>query len=100
MAFMQITIVPVGTGTTSVGNYVADIENFLRDKGIEHTLHDMGTIVTGTPEELFKLAEELHNLPFTKGAQRVVTSITIDDRRDIDRRLGDKQRAVTDRLEE
>ena len=100
MAFMQITIVPVGTGNTSVGNFVADIERYLRNKGVEHTLHDMGTIVTGTPGELFKLAEEMHNLPFTKGAQRVVTSISMDDRRDIDRRLGEKQRAVTDRLEE
>ena len=100
MAFMQITIVPVGTGSTSVGDFVADIERYLQGKGVEHTLHDMGTIVTGTPGELFKLAEEMHSLPFTKGAQRVVTSITLDDRRDIDRGLGDKQQAITSRLQE
>ena len=100
MAFMQITIIPIGTGSPSVGDFVADIEGYLQNIGIEHTLHDMGTIVTGTPGELFKLAEEMHSLPFTKGAQRVVTSITLDDRRDIDRGLGEKEKSVTSRLQE
>jgi len=100
MAHLQITVIPVGTGSTSVGNYVADIERFLMEKGVEHTLHDMGTILTGSAEKLFRLAAELHSLPFRAGAQRVVTNITLDDRRDVERGLGDKQRSVKKRLEE
>lgn len=99
MAHMQITVIPVGTGTTSVGDYVADIERYLMNKGIEHTLHDMGTILSGPADELLRLAEEIHSLPFSKGAQRVVTSITLDDRRDVNRGLGDKKKAVTKRLQ-
>ena len=91
---MQITIIPVGTGTVSVGSFVADIERFLREKGVEHSLHDMGTIIAGSTGELFAVAEEIHRLPFTKGAERVITHITVDERLDLDRKIGDKQQSV------
>ncbi len=54
----------------------------------------MGTVIHGAPEELLHLANEIHNLPFSRGAQRVVTHIALDDRRDKDRGLGAKQEAV------
>ncbi len=98
MALMQITIIPLGTATTGVGDYVADVERFLRDREVAHTLNDMGTVIQGAPAELLRLANEIHNLPFHRGAQRVVTHITIDDRRDKDRGLGEKQEAVLQRL--
>ena len=100
MAHMHITVIPVGTGTPSVGDYIADIELFLQERKIKHTLHDMGTVIVGTTEELFRLAAEIHRLPFNKGAQRVVTNITLDERSDKDRGLGDKKESVTQRLKE
>ncbi|GAB4339147.1 MAG: MTH1187 family thiamine-binding protein [Desulfobulbaceae bacterium] len=99
MAIMQITVIPVGTASTSVGGHVADIEQYLLEKGVDHSLHDMGTIIAGPTGELFRLAEEIHSLPFRHGAQRVVTSITIDERTDKKRGIGDKVRAVKERLE-
>lgn len=98
MALMQITIIPLGTATPSVGEYVADVERFLLARGIEHRLQDMGTVVPGEPDVLFRLAAEIHNLAFGKGVQRVVTHITVDDRRDVQQGLGDKQQAVRQRL--
>ena len=50
----------------------------------------MGTIIEGKPQELLALAAELCEIPFTKGNHRVITHITIDDRRDISVSLGDK----------
>ncbi|MCL7487400.1 MAG: MTH1187 family thiamine-binding protein [Desulfobulbaceae bacterium] len=94
MALMQITIIPVGTGSPSVGSYIADIERFLRGKDIEHSLHDMGTIIAAPVNDLFAMAEEIHRLPFTKGAERVITHITVDERADLDRKIGEKQQAV------
>ncbi len=98
MALMQITIIPLGTATPGVGDYIADVELFLRDRGVAHTLNDMGTVIHGAPEELLRLANEIHNLPFRRGTQRVVTHITLDDRRDKNRELGEKQEAVFLRL--
>ncbi|MDH3328696.1 MAG: MTH1187 family thiamine-binding protein [Desulfobulbaceae bacterium] len=98
MALMQITVIPLGTGNPSVGEYVADIERFLNKKGVAHSLGDMGTVIHGSADKLFSLAAEVHNLPFGRGAKRVVTQITLDDRRDIERKIGEKQQSVINRL--
>lgn len=98
MAIMQLTIIPLGTRTPGVGQYVADIQQALQGEGFPHTLTDMGTIIEGQPQELLALAGRLHALPFARGAQRVVTQITLDERRDKDVKLGDKTAAVQARL--
>jgi uncharacterized protein YqgV (UPF0045/DUF77 family) len=58
----------------------------------------MGTIVEGTPRQLLALAAELHDLPFNKEGQRVVTQIVLDDRRDKTVNLNDKVISVKNRL--
>ena len=98
MALMQITVIPLGTGRPSVGHYIADIEQFLRKREVVHSLNDMGTIISGTAKELLQLATEIHGLPFTKGAERVITHITLDERLDLDVKIGEKQQSVTRRL--
>ena len=98
MAIMQLTIIPLGTQTPSVGQYVAEIQQALRKEGVRHELTDMGTIIEGETEELLTLAARLHGLPFAHGVQRVVTQLTLDERRDMDVKLGDKTAAVQARL--
>ena len=98
MAIMQLTIIPLGTQTPSVGQYVAEIQQVLRSEGVRHELTDMGTIIEGEAQELLELAARLHALPFTHGVQRVVTQLTLDERRDMDVKLGDKTAAVQARL--
>ena len=61
-------------------------------------LTDMGTIVEGSSKELLALAAQLSELPFSKGIQRVVTQINLDDRRDKKAALGDKIESVAERL--
>ena len=82
-----------------MGRFVADVQLLLEKEGVEYALNDMGTEIYGTPTELFALAARIHEEPFRQGAERVVTQIVIDDRRDLDRHIGDKQRAVRRRLE-
>jgi len=98
MALLEITIIPLGTATSSVGDYVADIERFLVQNGTPHQLHDMGTLIEGPADELLRLAAALHELPFRQGCQRVITQITLDDRRDKAVAIGDKAAAVRQRL--
>ena len=98
MAIMQLTIIPLGTQTPSVGQYVAEVQQVLRKEGVRHALTDMGTIIEGEPQELLTLAARLHSLPFAHGVQRVVTQLTLDERRDKDVGLGDKTAAVQARL--
>ncbi|MDA8163845.1 MAG: MTH1187 family thiamine-binding protein [Desulfobacteraceae bacterium] len=98
MALMQLTIIPMGTGSPSVGDYVADVQKALEKEGASFKLADMGTIVEGEPAALLTLAARLHELPFGRGLQRVVTQISLDDRRDKQVGLGDKTASVRRRL--
>lgn len=98
MALMQINILPLGTSSPSVGEFVASIVKQLQREGAICRLTDMGTEVEGEPPELLALAARLHELPFAKGCRRVVTQIVIDDRRDKKIALGDKVTSVNQRL--
>jgi len=98
MAIMQLTIIPLGTQSPSVGQYVAEIEQALQGEGSPHTLTDMGTIIEGEPQALLTLAARLHELPFAHGVQRVVTQLVLDERRDKNVKMGDKTAAVQARL--
>ena len=98
MALMHLTIIPLGTQSPSVGEFVVDIQKALEGAGMPFQLTDMGTIIEGDSKDLLQLAGQLAELPFNKGAQRVVTQISLDDRRDKKVSLGDKQASVAARL--
>jgi uncharacterized protein (TIGR00106 family) len=98
MALMEISVVPLGTGQPGVGEYVADIISYLKKQDLPHTLTDMGTVLEGEIDQLLAVAKILHELPFQKNIWRVVTHISIDDRRDKKIHLQDKIKSVTNRL--
>ena len=84
MPIMEISIVPVGTQTASVSQYVADTVKVLkRQRGIRYELTSMGTIVeSDSLEILLNIAKKMHDIIFKSGIKRVVTTIKIDDRKD------------------
>ncbi len=97
MALMQLTMVPVGAGV-SVGQFVADIQKRLKEEGATFTLTDMATLIEGDVPDLLRILSSIYETPFDKGAVRVVTNITIDDRRDKSIGIGDKIESVKRRL--
>ena len=98
MALMHLTIIPLGTNSPSVGEYVVDIQKVLEKYGFPYELTDMGTIIEGNTEDLLKLAAQLAEMPFLKGVNRVVTQISLDDRRDKKVSIGAKKASVASRL--
>lgn len=83
MAVCSISVVPVGTGSTSVSPYVARCHEVLKGaKGVKYRLTPMATILEGDIERLMELILELHRVPFGEGALRVLTTVMIDDRAD------------------
>ena len=66
-----LTITPLGTATPSVSAYVAGVERVLRASGLNHQLTAMGTIIEGDLDAILKVVREMHEHPFTQGAQRV-----------------------------
>lgn len=94
MAFMEISVVPIGTSSTSLSTYIAEVIRTLEGLGLEYRLNDMGTTVTGEASQLWAAARLLHESPFANGAGRVYTVVKVDDRRDKEVKPGDKTEAV------
>jgi uncharacterized protein (TIGR00106 family) len=92
MAIAAVSVVPIGTGSTSVSSYVAGAEKILRDDGrVTYQLGPMFTTIQGDLEACLDVIRKMHESLFDAGALRVSTSIKIDDRRD---RQGDMQAKV------
>ena len=92
----EIHIIPVGTATTSLSRYIAAcIDTLKQAQDISYQLTAMGTIIQGPLELVLGLAQKMHEVPFAMGAKRVVTTISIDDRRDKSATIDSKVKAVT-----
>jgi uncharacterized protein (TIGR00106 family) len=98
MAMMEITVVPIGTGTPSLSAYVAGVVRELQAAGLEYELGPMGTVVVGEVEQLLEVARRMHEAPFAMGAARVATTIKLDDRRDKELTIAGKVGAVQEKL--
>jgi len=83
MVVAAISVVPVGTKTTSISSYVRDCLRVLnKHKKLKYELTPMATVVEGSLDEILEVVKEMHEVTFSKGVMRVLTHITIDDRRD------------------
>jgi uncharacterized protein (TIGR00106 family) len=99
MAIVEFTIVPLGTGDTSLSEYVADCHKILVASKLNYQLTAMGTIVEGELEDIMKVIMQMHEVPFENKAKRVSTSIKIDDRRDKTATMEKKVNAVIEKIE-
>jgi len=94
MAVVEVSIIPLGTGTPSVSRYVVDVLKVLKESNLKYELTAMGTIIEGDLNEVLKWVRRMHEVPFKEGAKRVVTTIEIDDRRDKELTIEGKVKAV------
>ena len=93
----EIKIIPIGTSSTSLSRYVAAcIERVKKAQDVSYQLTAMGTIIQGPLDGILELAQKMHEVPFTMGIRRVVTTISIDDRRDKPISIESKVKAVTE----
>ena len=99
MIIMDLTVVPVGTGSASLSAYVAGVQKALEEAGFEPHLHSMGTTIEAeTIERALEAVKVVHNYPFSQGAVRVVTAVKIDERRDKEGSIGQKMKSVEEKL--
>ena len=92
----EIHIFPFGTATTSLSRYIGGCIDIVRQaQDITYQVTAMGTIIQGPLGRVLELAQKMHEVPFTMGAKRVVTSINIDDRRDKAITIESKVKAVS-----
>ena len=83
MAMVEVSIVPVGTGSPSASDYVAQALKVLEaEKDLKYELTAMGTIIQGDLDRLLEVVRKMHEAVLDSGVKRAVTTIKIDDRRD------------------
>ncbi len=99
MAIMEISLVPVGTKTTSISEYAVDAVKQLEEQGIKHQVGPMGIIAEAPVRELLEAANAMHeSLFFSSDIQRVVTTIRIDDRRDTEHTMERKVKSIKEKV--
>jgi uncharacterized protein (TIGR00106 family) len=94
MAVAEIAVVPVGTGSASISDYVAGAIRIVKASGLKFELTSMGTCVEGDVASILELVRKMHEGGFNQGAVRVLTSVTLDDRRDKALSIDGKKAAV------
>ncbi len=100
MAIAVISVVPLGTSSTSLSKYVANAVRVLESAtDVKYELTAMGTIIEGDLERLLSLARQMHQSAFDAGAIRVSTTIKIDERRDKQSSIAGKVASVKRHLE-
>jgi len=98
----EFSIVPVGSGETSVSRHVAAAINAFKNmKGLDFEVTPMGTILAANNlDSIFEAVRQAHEAVMAKGVKRVVSTLRIDDRRDKARKMDDKVKAVEEYMKE
>lgn len=95
MAIVAVSIAPLGTGSTSVSEYVAEAERVLaHHPSLQVRLDPMFSNIEGDLPEILTAINEMHEALVAMGAKRLSTVIKIDDRRDEAHSMEEKISAV------
>ena len=94
MIIAQLSIAPVGK-EVSVSKYVKLVLETLKKEQVEFETTAMSTVIeTEDLSTLFDVVEKAHNAVLAAGAERVITELKIDDRRDKDATITSKLNAL------
>ena len=77
----ELEIVPIGTGSASVSSLLVQVVRLVDQSGLDYRVGPMGTVVEGDWAPIMELARRCHQA-MMGSAERVLTTIRIDDRRD------------------
>ena len=94
MIIAQLSIAPIGK-EVSVSKYVKLVIETLKKGNVKFETNAMATVIeTENLKTLFDVVEKAHNVVIASGAERVITELKIDDRRDKDATIKSKINAL------
>jgi uncharacterized protein (TIGR00106 family) len=95
----ELEIVALGTGDTGMSKLIAEAVKAIDKLGIKYQLTPMGTVMeVATIDDAFRAVKAAHEMLVKSGVKRVVTHLTIDDRRDNPKGMVEKMDAVKRKL--
>jgi uncharacterized protein (TIGR00106 family) len=92
----EISTSPVGVGV-SLSKYVAGSLKLIEESGLPYRINPMGTVIEGDFDEVWALLGLIHSTMAGK-ADRVVTTIKLDDRKGVTGCLDRKIASVEEKL--
>ena len=94
MIISQLSIAPIGKGV-SVSKYVKKVIKIINKHNVVSKTNAMATVIeTKDLETLFNIVKEAHMTILNTGAERVITELKIDDRRDKNATIETKLNAI------
>lgn len=93
----EFSVVPIGVGE-SLSRYVAECVGIVERSGLNYRLHAMGTVLEGEYDEVMDVIGECHKR-VSSMCPRVMTNISIDDRRGHAGAIESKVTAVLSKVE-
>jgi len=92
----EFSIVPIGTGS-SIGDQLAEVLKIVDASKLPYKANPMGTVVEGEWDDVMDLIRRCHEAVMNTG-ERVVTSISIDDRKGKPNRIDQKVESIERRI--
>ncbi|EHK24582.1 uncharacterized protein TRIVIDRAFT_29785 [Trichoderma virens Gv29-8] len=96
--YADFCLIPVGTGSVSVAEEVAQVQRVLKASGLKYTMHSAGTTVEGSWEDVMTVIGKAHSAVHEKGVVRVQSSMRVGSRTDKKQTAEDKVKRVEDLL--
>jgi uncharacterized protein (TIGR00106 family) len=94
MIISQLSIAPIGKDV-SVSKYVKEVIEVIKKHDVKSKTNAMATVIeTKDLETLFNIVQEAHMTMVNSGAERVITELKIDDRRDKNATMESKIKAL------
>jgi uncharacterized protein (TIGR00106 family) len=93
---IEFSVVPLGNGA-SVSPVIARVMKIIMDSGVRYRANPMGTVIEGEWAPLMDLIKKCHDEAL-KAADRVVTTVKIDDYKGKGYRLDTKLESVERKL--
>ncbi|MCL4456562.1 MAG: MTH1187 family thiamine-binding protein [Nitrospirae bacterium] len=92
----EFSIIPIGSGS-SIGDQLAIALRVVDESGMPYKVNPMGTVVEGEWDDIIKLVKRCHD-EIMKKEERVLISISIDDRKGKPNRIEEKVASVERRI--
>lgn len=93
---VEFSVVPIGTGV-SVSPQIARVLKIVTDSGVNYKANPMGTVLEGDWDAVMAVVRKCHEVVM-KDAERVLTRISIDDRKGKEARIETKLESVEQKL--
>jgi len=91
---VEINVIPLGKGV-SVSKFLAPALKELDKRKIKYEITPMCTVFEAESiEEAFDIVKAAHEAVFKASVKRVVTTVKIDDRRDVEKSMEEKVRSL------